>query len=251
MRTVVTLALISSLSILAVVFYSSSFIGSVFASDSITKARANDGVGALDRMSLAIRLSPMVSTYPRLRSEYLLALISADPTIRETYEPLVAQDLQKTIQLNPWYHRHYIKAAEAAERLDQPDQGIKLYNRALQLVPNSSRLHNRIAASLIDNDQAELAIEYIDNAIRLTQDSVWAYQSYYLAGIAFEDLEQPKNAASAVLLSLNKAPNSNLCSLALQYLQQRIVDLETVYDNADACLEYKTFLEQEATQTTP
>ena len=251
MRTVAIIALVSSLSILAVLFYSSSFIGSAIASSSISRARANDGVGALDRMSLAIKMSPMVSTYPRLRSEFLLALITADPTTRNTYEPIVARDLEKAIKLNPWYHRHYIKAAEAAERLDQREQGIKLYNRALQLVPNSSRLHDRVAASLIDNDQAELAIDYIDNAIRLTQDSVWAYQSYYLAGIAFEDLKQPQNAAAAILRSLNKAPNSNLCSLALQYLQQRIVDLETVYDNADACLEYKTFLEQKTTEVTP
>jgi len=197
-------------------------------------------------MSIAIKLSPMVSTYPRLRSEFLLALVSEDPTTRETYESTIATDLEKAINLNPWYHRHYIKAAEAAERLDQPEQGIRLYNRALQLVPNSSRLHNRVAASLIDNDQAERAIDYIDNAIRLTDDSDYSYQSYYLAGIAFEDLQQPRNAAAAVLKSLSKAPNSDLCSLAIQYLQQRVEDLEAVYENSDACLEYKALQEEVA-----
>ncbi len=247
MRTVVVLAVASSISLLLVVFYISSFTASAFASSSITSARQNNGIAALDKMSIAIKLSPMVSTYPRLRSEFLLALITADPTTRSTYEPIVARDLEKAIKLNPWYHRHYIKAAEAAERLDQREQGIKLYNRALQLVPNSSRLHDRVAASLIDNDQAELAIDYIDNAIRLTQDSDYSYQSYYLAGIAFEDLKQPQNAAAAVLRSLNKAPNSNLCYLAIQYLQQRVKDLENVYDNADACLEYKASQEEEAT----
>ncbi len=250
MRTVVVLAVVSSISLLLVVFYISSFTASAFASSSITSARQNDGIAALDKMSVAIKLSPMVSTYPRLRSEFLLALITADPTTRNTYEPIVARDLEKAIKLNPWYHRHYIKAAEAAERLDQREQGIKLYNRALQLVPNSSRLHDRVAASLIDNDQAELAIQYIDNAIRLTQDSGWSYQSYYLAGIAFEDLKQPRNAAAAILRSLNKAPNSNLCNLAIQYLQQRIKDLETIYDNADTCLEYKAS-QKEATEATP
>lgn len=248
MRTVVIIVLVSSLSVLSIVFYSSNFIGSVFASNSIKRAKQNDGVGALSRMSIAIKLSPGVSTYPRLRSEYLLALIEADPTTKEAYEPIIAQDLERAINLNPWYHRHYIKAAEAASQLDQPEQSIKLYNRALQLVPNSSRLHDRLAAILIDNGQSELAIGYIDNAIKLTQDSDWSYRSYYLAGIAFENMQQVENAAQAVLMSLKKSPNSSLCPLAIEYLQKRIVDFESVYHDAEKCTNYQNYEPSSSTQ---
>lgn len=245
------LVVASSLTIAALTFYTMWFAGSVVAANSIKSARVNDGDKAVRDMNLAIQLSPLVSTYPRIRSEYHLALIEVSPTTRETLEPLVTQDLNRAITLNPWYHRHYIKAAEAAEQLDQPEQGIRLYNRAIRLVPNSSRLHNRVAASLIDIDRPEDAIPYIDNAIRLTGDNDWSYQSYYLAGIAFENMQQPNNAAAAVIRSLERSPNSELCALSVEYLYQRVVDIEEVYPDISKCTNYQANPSNQVTEQTP
>ena len=238
MRTLVIVVLAFSLSIIAIVFYASAFQGAILASSSIKESRQQKGNEALQNIGKAIRLSPLVSTYPEIRARYYLSVVRQDPDTKDSLEPLISKDLNKAIRINPWYHRHYIRAAITADSLGRIDESVTLYSTALLLVPNSSRLRDQLASELIKANRPKEALPILDASIRITNDNGWSYRAYFLAGVAYDSMEQSTNAAASILRSLERAPNSELCKDAIEYLTARLNNFGDLYENPKSCQAY-------------
>lgn len=154
-----------------------------------------------------------------MKAEYLKFWINSNPRTRPILEPLISEELEKTIKLNPYYFRHYLRAANILSDLGYKDHAITTHEQAIRLVPNSSRLRNTLAIRYIHAKRYEDAEKQLQVAIHLTQHGPWSYESYYVAASLYEAQGERENALGALLKSIEVGPNSPLCGKIIQSLE--------------------------------
>lgn len=154
-----------------------------------------------------------------MKAEYLKLWINSNPSTRPILEPLISEELEKAVKLNPYYFRHYLRAANILSDLGYKDHAITTHEQAIKLVPNSSRLRNTLAIRYIHAKRYKDAEKQLQIAIHLTQQGPWSYESYYVAASLYEVQGNRENAVGALLKSIEIAPNSPLCGKIIQSLE--------------------------------
>lgn len=179
-------------------------------------------------MEKARRLNPQAATYPSIQAR----LERGNPHLLQNVQPPL-EDHNKAIVLNPYYWRHYLAAADTARREGDYPSAVRYQIKAVELVPNSLPLRNRLAVILIEGKQPELALRVLDKAIPLAENPALAYRSYYLAGAAYDAMGQRDKAVQMASLSLYRAPNSPICWQIYQQLKRAAPESLGWYDEGE------------------
>jgi hypothetical protein len=201
---IVTIISVSLLAGIVIHLNIQGFAGARFAAESYHAAQRGDGQQALAEVSQAMKLSPRVSTYPSIRAFYYARAIQHDHNLAERFGPLVVADVQRSIQQNPWYYRHYLTGARV-----MPAQ-IGLREQALRLVPNSMPLHEYLAQGYLDIGQPEGAIWVLQKSVGIPEPP-WGYRSEYLLGVAYLSQGDQELGATWLKTSLEHAPTRSTC----------------------------------------
>ncbi len=184
-------------------------IASYFAARSLEGARAGNAREAVSNIDRAIALNPLVATYRTVRASYYSSL--AEPEV--TYAEVKAM-----VAIHPYYFRNQVRAGQMLNGTEAE----RHYLRAVELVPNSAKLREQVAAFYLDIKNPAAALHQLDIAIALVDDSTWAFYSHYLAGLAYLQLRDGRQAERELRTSIEQSNNRPTCRKALQILLERV-----------------------------
>lgn len=212
-----------------------SFAASVQAAKSVQAISVGDGLRAIKSIEFAEKLSPRVSTYPRMKAEYLNLWIKANPKTRSILEPIISSELKKSLELNPLYFRHYLKTSAILKDLNYIEQAVTAYEQAIVLVPNSVKLRNGLASLYTQAGRYQESEEQLEIALKITNNSPWSYETYYVAAYMYQSQGKREAAIGALLTSLDVAPNSPLCYVIIKQLGSTVNNFDSIYRDHEKC----------------
>jgi len=187
------------------------FLAAYFAARSLESANAGNAREAVTNIDRAIALNPLVSTYRSVRASYYVSLAPPETTYAE---------VKAMVALHPYYFRHQVRAGQMLNSADAESH----YQRAIELVPNSAKLREQVAGFYLDTEQPVLALNQLDIAIALVNDSTWAFYSHYLSGLAYLQLGDARRAEQELRTSIEQSDNRPVCYKAVLLLTDIVPD---------------------------
>ncbi len=209
-----TSLLVTSLFSLLMLWHSTDqLLASYFAARSLENAQAGTARDAIKNIDRAIRFNSLVSTYRLVRASYYFTLDKPEATYAE---------VKSMVALHPQYFRHQVRAGQMLNPTDAEAH----YLSAIDLVPNSAKLREQVAAFYLDIGEPGPALKQLDIAIGLLDDSAWALNAHYLAGLAYLQLDDPEQAQREFRETIERSTTSPVCYKALVLLTEMLPDYE-------------------------
>jgi len=114
------------------------------------------------------------------------------------------EDYDRAIALNPNFAEAYYNRGNAYAKLNQPERAIKDYDRAIALNPNDAAAYNNRGLAYAELNQLERAIKDYDRAIELNPALAEAYNN---RGNAYAKLNQHERAIKDYDKAIELNPN--------------------------------------------
>ena len=183
--------------------------------DSFLAGDFRSGLQALDR---AIELAPDVFVYFDHRAEIYSAYINQNPKQRDqecslqetlSYQVCLAQksywNAQRAVEIRPYHYRSNLTLADKtlalAELSGDPDlfdESIQLYERALEMIPQSWKIKNRLARAHIQSRKVDEALPVLVESLAITRDSPFSSEALMLQGVAYRKLSRLEEAITSL-----------------------------------------------------
>ena len=184
--------------------------------------RRGDFSGGLAAADSAISLAPDVFVYHNHRAAVLDAaraagdpLLAADCARQASipYQGCLGQEIYKSNRLGvlqrPLHYRARVALAgttlSLANLTGSPvlaDEAVRIHLEALQLMPHSWALWNRLASAFVQIKRPEQALEAAGNSLVITKETENSSSAHCIRGIAFRDLDELEKSVEALGLCL-------------------------------------------------
>ena len=182
---------------------------------------AGDFQSSLQALDRAIGLAPDVFVYYDHRAEIYSTYLDQNSKQRDrkcslqealSYQVCVAQqsylNAQRAVDIRPFHYRSNLAFADKTLALAELsgdaalfNESIRLYERTLEMVPQSWKIKNRLARAHIQSKKVDEALPVLVESLAITRDSPFSSEALMLQGVAYRKLSRLEEA----IMSLDQA----------------------------------------------